>query len=116
MNYTEKYAFQMKCYKKYQLDWMAVRNIGVSDLLNLCRQIMVEATIDGDLDSDMNAAWDQTEQLLNDHGFGGEMYACFNEFVDCEYQDPSYMRHLLSDDDYAVWLSLQPLCEKENKK
>lgn len=34
------------------------------------------------------------EDYLEDTGYNGELYVCFDEFVDNEYQDKDYMIHL----------------------
>lgn len=49
----------------------------------------------------------------SENGFGGEDYACFNEFMDCEFQDESYVgslveQGLLSEEEFEIW--------KENRK
>lgn len=35
------------------------------------------------------------EEWLFERGFDGELYACFDEFLDYEYQDTDYMSYLL---------------------
>lgn len=36
------------------------------------------------------------EEYIEEYGFDGMIYSCFNEFLDNEYQDASYMQGLLS--------------------
>lgn len=36
-------------------------------------------------------------KYLEDAGFFGEIYACFDEFVDSEYEDKEYIKSLLQD-------------------
>ncbi len=38
-------------------------------------------------------------------GFDGEQYACYDEFLDAEYQDDEYMRQLLSKEQYQECLA-----------
>lgn len=37
------------------------------------------------------------EDYLEDSGYGGELYAGYDEFLDCEYNEKDYMRSLLKD-------------------
>lgn len=35
----------------------------------------------------------------------GCIYACFNEFTDCEFADEECMRELLDEENFKLWLS-----------
>ena len=35
------------------------------------------------------------EDYLFDNGYNGELYVCFDEFIDAEYEDADYMSYLL---------------------
>lgn len=43
------------------------------------------------------ADWDE------EHGFGGESFACLGEFETSEFEDRDYMEYLLTDEDFALW-------------
>lgn len=42
---------------------------------------------------------------LKEFGYDGEFYVCFDEFMDNEYQDKEYMKELLSDKEYKIYLA-----------
>lgn len=68
---------KVRAYNLYVADWLNQRNISI-------------------LDVDFN----DTE--LN---FYGEIFACFDEFENNEFQDREYMWYLLSNDDFELWKS-----------
>ena len=79
--------FAIKCiYEMYKADWM--------------RRITPERIID-EAKWWFNAYADCPEEAPNFHewidenGFGGELYACFNEFCECELMDEDYITHLV---------------------
>lgn len=37
-------------------------------------------------------------EWMDEFGYDGECYVCFGEFLDCEYQDESYIESLLNND------------------
>lgn len=41
-----------------------------------------------------------------DQEYKGQMYACLLEFEDCEFADVEYMQELLTQEDFAVYVSL----------
>ena len=42
---------------------------------------------------------DSYEGYLEDYGFSGSLYACYDEFCDTEYHDVGYIKHLLRDEE-----------------
>lgn len=81
----------------YILDWMLQRGFSLDEVLLTIKEGMVEKAMDGTLDSDMNVAFDQGVEYFNERGFGGEMYVCFDEFIDTYfYDEPEYMLKLLA--------------------
>jgi hypothetical protein len=40
-----------------------------------------------------------------EHGFNGESFACFDEFINAEFRDEAYIKHLLGDD-IDLWLDI----------
>jgi hypothetical protein len=46
-------------------------------------------------------------QEFEDAGFHGELWVCFDEFMDCEYQDEDFMEMLLGLSPMKdIWLKL----------
>jgi len=43
------------------------------------------------------------EDHCEEHGFNGESWVCYEEFLNSELQDSSFMRYLLSDIDFELW-------------
>lgn len=42
------------------------------------------------------------EEYLDEYGFSGSIYVCYDEFLDAEYQDDDYITHLLNNDEVLV--------------
>lgn len=81
-------------YEKYKLDWMLKHGYTLTDLMD-------------ELNSMQEESEDTVSQLFIDweYGFGfrGEIWACFNEFIDNEYQDKGYMKQLLNWEEYEKY-------------
>lgn len=91
MDQTEK--LRREAYRLYQLDWMASHGHSPMDLI---------AAFLGYLDSSEpvekiaeNGPMEPYSAWENDAGFGGEIWACFDEFMATEYLDDAYMASLL---------------------
>ena len=75
-------------YSLYKIDWM--RRISPERQMEACRECFEN------LDEYMS--WEQNlETYLSDAGYGGELYACFEEFCETELTDKGYVRHLIGD-------------------
>ena len=79
-------------YKKYQLDWMRNHNYSLDSLIMELDK-WIESQVDTSLISEFDA-W------ALDRGFDGTLWVCFNEFLDCEYQDEDYMKSLLNEEEF----------------
>lgn len=44
------------------------------------------------------------EEYIDENGFAGECYVCFDEFLETEYQDMEYMKKLLSEEEFQMYL------------
>lgn len=81
-------------YEKYKLDWMLHHGYTLANLMD-------------ELDSMQEESEDTVSQLFIDweygFGFGSEIWVCFNEFIDNEYQDKGYMKQLLNWEEYAKY-------------
>lgn len=89
-------------YEKYRLHWMLSHGYTLVDLIQEM-QICIDET-DEDKATDLNAIFKAWEF---NHGFGSEIWACYEEFLENEYQDKEYMRTILDDVDFNQY------CEEE---
>ena len=100
MSFKEAYAFADKAYKAYQLHWMALHGYGLSDLAKAVKDVAFEVLLEGDytITADNFAQFTEyVEDSFNKSaGFGGNIFACRDEFIRTEFQNPDYMRILLS--------------------
>lgn len=89
-------SIEVIAYEKYKLDWMTKHGKTIDDLiceLSLSQQDSPNKSI-----ASLFRNWEF------DRGFNGEIWVCFDEFLESEYQDEYYMRSLLNDaewDEYA---------------
>ena len=81
-------------YEKYKLDWMLHHGYTLEDLISELSDCMEEAN------EDLVVVFDV---WTSDYGFGSEIWVCFNEFIDNEYQDEGYMRQLLTWEEYEKY-------------
>lgn len=81
------------CYELYKVDWMS--RISTERQLTAMREYY-KMTL-----------WDDFipfKYYISDRGYDGEIYACFDEFLECEFKDKEYMRNLLTDELYDEYL------------
>lgn len=93
-NKNEKVQDMRDClYELYKLDWMASHNHSVDELFEEIKDIS------SDLNTNNQNFADLVEDALMsfelDKGFGGELWVCYDEFLECEYQDFNYMDNLI---------------------
>lgn len=79
------------CYELYKVDWKH------------SHMITAQREMDSIMDyyecvTDSNFEEYTYNDYLEDFGYQGELYACYDEFLDAEYRDVDYMRALLDDD------------------
>lgn len=97
--------FPEKCYELYKLDWMKRSGYTLKDLIQFLKNAYADAISSDQInistipDEDIDLLF----KTLEDQGFQGSLYACFNEFMDWEFQDEDYMQHLLDDSDFSYW-------------
>lgn len=99
MNRIQEYLFQLELYRLYTIDWKKSHGI----------------TYDIDMDTikdyleDLTNGWDGIySEWIIEAGYGGEYYVCFNEFLDCEYKDESYIESLLNNDElYQIYKTIR---------
>lgn len=89
-----------KAYQLYKLDWLASHNYTLDDVLKKVWTIINHIDFNIEVETDLMDAFEEV-------GFNGEIYACFDEFIDSEYQDRQYMECLLGgteSDDYKAYI------------
>lgn len=117
-NCNDVLKFKKRCYELYQLDWMMTHNYSLQDAFNVLKKGYEEACLFGNIgggsspDEDFNTI----EEYFEEQGFGGEIFACEEEFYDCEYQDEDYMRYLLSDEEFKQYKEFNNSKEAETPK
>jgi hypothetical protein len=97
-NFKEKNNMNIKqiAYEKYKLDWLLKHGHTLMDLMEQLDEMQEE--------SDESVS---VSQLFIDweygFGFGSEIWACYQEFIDNEYQDAGYMKQLLTWEEYEKY-------------
>lgn len=87
-------AFRTYCYNLYQLDWLKEHGHLLDDVFIS----LITETRDADEDA-------LAEEILQEWpGPDSQIYACFWEFCENEYQDEEYMRSILNDEDYDLYI------------
>ncbi|MBP3781638.1 MAG: hypothetical protein J6I68_00145 [Butyrivibrio sp.] len=76
------------CYELYKIDWM--RRITPKEQMESLKNYYQDLKVDG------RAA--TYEEALSEIGFGGQIYACYEEFLQGEYTSRDYMVELLDDE------------------
>ena len=89
---TPDCSFQRE-YEKYQLRWMIQHGYSLKDLREIFSELMGEYVEECPINvittaEDALKAFDFVkERFLADTGFNGELFACAEEFKECEYQE-----------------------------
>jgi hypothetical protein len=71
------------CYALYKVDW------------EYSHMITAERKMDSLKNYFEDEDYIQYSEYLEEYGYDGELYVCFEEFLDAEYQDEEYMCRLL---------------------
>lgn len=87
-------------YEKYKLDWIIQHRYTLNDLIHSVAEYMEDS------DEPLVETVDMWEE---DCGFNGEIWACYDEFLDSEYQDIKYMSQLLTTQEFGRYVE-----DKEN--
>lgn len=87
MNDISKVAYEL--YKQDWIDTHTTREIRLDDIRN-----WGETEIEND-NEELACSY---EECREEFGYSGEIFACYDEFLDNEYQDSSYMKKLLQSD------------------
>lgn len=72
-------------YQKYQLEWMIAHGYSLDDLIDELTDYQREVSEDGDnADMSIREIYDEWQQNI---GFSSEIWACEDEWEDCESSD-----------------------------
>lgn len=89
--------FVKLCYELYKIDWM--QRISADRQINaVCRYYDILIT------EELSIIEYPFTTYLNEYGYDGEIYACFDEFLDCEFKDVEYIKSLLAGDLFKIYL------------
>lgn len=83
-------------YEKYQWHWLMSHDYSINDLSDSASDWFNMRLSDPNND-------DPFSDYVFDQGINGMLWACFDEFVNCEYQDADFMRGLLSEPEYVEY-------------
>ena len=72
-------------YQKYQLEWMLVHGYSLQDLVSALTMYQYDDPEDSDrISTPIDELFDEWEQ---DVGFGSEIWACEDEWRECEFSE-----------------------------
>lgn len=91
-------------YEKYQHDWMISHDID-EKVMDKTMQEYIADTVGEEV---------PFSEWLFDHGFGGSLWVCYDEFLNAEYRDNAYMEYLLSNKEYQIYQADIRKFAKEN--
>ena len=77
------------CYELCKIDWKH------SHITKEREMDSIKDYYEGLIDNDSEYTY---EDYIEEFGYDGELYVCFEEFCDAEYYDVDYMRTLLDND------------------
>ena len=84
-----KMSRRKRAYEAYKLDWMIQHGHTLADLIKEVGEYMEEMA------EDIVCSFDMWEFEC---GFNGEIWACYEEFCENEYQDKEYIKQLLGEE------------------
>ena len=100
-------------YELYKIDWM--RRISADRQMDSLRDYYREAKEDEKIAAELAEEFGSPENsgdsggysyddYIFESGYDGEIYVCYDEFLDNEYMDKKYMKRLLGKDLYSEYL------------
>lgn len=87
-----------KAYEKYKLWWMINHEFTLKNLVDQIQSCVEE---DGNKNINLESAFINWE---DEYGFGGEIWACYDEFLDHEYKNKDIMKEILDVKSYKIYL------------
>ena len=82
---------QRLCYELYKIDWKRSHMITPDVEMNMLKDYHK-----GMVDDLEEYSYDD---YIEEFGYNGELYVCFEEFLDAEFRDEEYMSSLLEDNE-----------------
>lgn len=92
--------FRKMCYDLYVIDWKRSHMITPEIEMDTIKDYYGELT-------DSHEVYTYNE-YINEFGYGGMCFVCFDEFIESEYTDPTYMCRLIDNPD-LICIYLQDL-------
>lgn len=87
-------------YDLYKLDWEQQHNINTQIKMDNIQNYYDEIR-----HCNKSKASYTYNEYLEEFGYNGELYSSFDEFIDNEYQDEEYMRSILNDENYNLYIN-----------
>lgn len=98
-----------RAYEKYKLDWMIRHGYSLRDLMEELATVQYRDPEDSDQITEpvdkIFEAWEA------EFGFNGELWVCYEEFLQAEYRDAGYMKRLLTKAEYQEYLTDMGIAE-----
>lgn len=88
-------AFKAYCYSKYQMEWLLSHGVTFDEVIISLLKYAQNYGLK-DIKSIL-VDWTGSRKI-------GMIYSSFEEFVQTEYQQEKYMRGLLNNEDYALYI------------
>ena len=104
-------------YERYKLDWMLHHGHTLTDLIKSIGSFIDAAVRNAEgshineamlnfekngFESELRSSFSEWESNAS-FDSSNQIWACFNEFLDAEFEDEEYMQTILTDDEYAVY-------------
>lgn len=80
------------CYELYKIDWESIHHIKPKRKMENLKVFYEENKIN-------HYPYSSYKEYLMEVGYNGEIYACFDEFLNNEYQDEGYIMALLDNEE-----------------
>ena len=87
-------------YQKYQLNWMLDHGYSLDDLVKKMTDVFTAY-------DDFFSPQSCYNLFLSDFGFGGELFASYQEFLECEYRNKEYIKSILTKEQYLDYLKAE---------
>lgn len=109
-----------KAYERYKLHWLMTHGYTLNDLIKELQSVVIDGNDPGELDS-VTLTKDELSTIVvdamsyveNEGGFGGEIYACLDEFRGAECTMEDYMKNILGSADFELYKAWLPFIKKD---
>ena len=95
-----------KAYEKYQLDWIITHGYSLQNIFDIFKEGYIEGCENGNIDDGTSCKDDfnYIKKYFEEHGFKGNIFVSYNEFLNYEYKDMKYMKSLLNEQEFINYL------------